>query len=259
MLGRDKDPPEDDEIVLSTIVVEAGNNCNEYTGLFKAKKVLLLVLPWLCPTCLQPTLVLNGYYRNRQVKTTSPVGEVPGEYPEPVERIDLHKLHCTNPKCEQPYHTVLPSFLAPYLQYVHSVRQTVIEAVDNGATVYSLASKLRLFPYLIHRWTREGEELAGLIVGPVLAKVQEMRPGSVVAAASEKSVSMWRCLVSAVLVLVMVLYRDPDVRWSEDRLLEFVYLLCSERRELRFWDRQGRRRKESLHPITVALPVPDPG
>jgi hypothetical protein len=101
--------------------------------------------------------------------------------------------------------------------------------------------------------------LAGRVIGPVLTEVQEMTPGGVVAAACEKPVSMWGGLVSAVLVLMADLCRDPETRWSKERLLEFVYLFCSQRRELRFWTHRGRSRKKAPHPITVALPVPDPG
>ena len=176
-----------------------------------------------------------------------------------IRLIDLIRLRCKNALCPQRYHTILPSFLSPYGHFPHSIRQTVIEADDQGATVYSLASQLRLFPYLIRRWKREGEELAGRVVGPMLAKVQETGPDNMAAANSGKSLSKWSWLVSAVLLLVTVLCRDSEVRWAKDRVLEFVYLFCSEHRELRFWDRPGRRRKESPDPITVALPAPDPG
>ena len=253
-----QDSPEDDEIVLATIVVYAGSNCKEYRERFRSREFLLLLLALLCPTCRQPTLALNGFYRNRRVKTTSPVGEVPGEYPEPVGLVDLRRLHCTNPECEQRYHTVLPSFLAPYRQYVNSVRQKVIEALDAGATVYSLAAGLRLFPYLIRRWRRDGEQLASQVAGAVLARVPEINRASLTAA-PEKAVSAWGGLVSAALALITTSYRDFEAQWSKDRLLEFVYLFCSERRELRFWDRPRRPKKQSLLRITVALPSPDPG
>lgn len=220
-----------------------------------SREFLLLLLALFCPTCRQRTLALNGFYRNRRVKTTSPVGEVPGEYPEPIELIDLRRLHCTNPECEQPYHTVLPSFLAPYRQYV---KQKVIEALDAGATIYSLAAGLRLFPYLIRKWRRDGEELAGQVVGPVSAMVREINPAGL-KVVPEKAASAWGGLVSAALTLITTLYRDFEAQWSRDRLLEFVYLFCSERRELRFWDRPGRPKKQLLSRISVALPLPDPG
>lgn len=256
MLRGNMGPPEDDEIVLSTIVTPCGNNCNEYRENLLAGKV---PVPACCPTCLQETIERNGYYRNRQVKTASPV-DIPGEYPEPVGHIDLIKLRCTNPPCPQRHHTILPSFLAPYQQYVNSVRQMVMDSANRGATVYALACQLRLFPWLIRRWIREAEELAGRVVGPVLTRIQDVSPDKVAAAVSGKSVSMWSYLMSAVLVLVLVDGHDPKSGWSKDRLLEFVYVFCSERRELRFWDRSGRRRrKESRYPTSVALSVPDPG
>ena len=118
---------------MATILVDTGDNCNEYRAEFLADRVLVRLAAQRgtgtadgspvsgggalarvpCPTCLRMTLERNGFYRDRQVKTTSPVGEVPGEYPEAVGRIDLHKLHCIGPGCEQPHHTVLPSFLPP--------------------------------------------------------------------------------------------------------------------------------------------------
>jgi hypothetical protein len=223
-----------------------------------SREFLLLLLALLCPTCRQQTLALNGFYRNRRVKTTSPVGEVPGEYPEPIELIDLRRLRCTNPECEQPYHTILPSFLAPYRQYVNSVRQKVIEALDAGATIYSLAAGLRLFPYLIRKWRRDVEQLAGQVVGPVSAMLREINPASVTVV-PEKAASAWGGLFSAVLTLITTRYRDFEAQWSKDRLLEFVYLFCSERRELRFWDRPRRPKKQLLSRISVALPPPDPG
>lgn len=266
---------------MATILVDIGNNCNEYKAEFQAGMVLVLLAEQqsagtagrgrpvsdgrvlalvYCPTCLQFTLVFNGYYRDRQVKTASPVGDVPGEYPDPVERIDLHKLHCTNPECEQPYHTVLPSFLPPYGQYIHQVRQTVMEAADAGATVYSLASDLRLFPWLIRRWKREGEELAGLVVPPLLAEAQELSAVSLVSAPPGETLSPWSKLVSGVFLLVAELWkRDRAFSWSQERLLEFVYLFCSGRSELRFWDRGGRRRRNLSHHIISDLLWPDSG
>jgi hypothetical protein len=207
---------------------------------------------------LQETLERNGYYRNRQVKTTSPV-DVPGEYPEPVELIDLIKLRCNNPECSQRYHTILPGFLAPYGHYPHSVRQTVMEAVDQGATVYSLAAQFQLFPHLIRRWKREGEKLADRVTEAILAKTRELSPNTVVAAASARTPSPWGSLRLAVYALMTVLCQDPRFRLGEERVLEFVYLFCSDRRDWRFWDREGRRKKKLSHPITVALPVSVPG
>lgn len=272
--------PEDYGVLMATILVDIGNNCNEYRAEFQADRVLVRLAEQRgtgtvggsrvsgggalarvpCPTCLQPTLERNGFYRGRQVKTKSPVGDVPGEYPEAVERIDLHKLHCINPGCEQPYHTILPSFLAPYGHYVHSVRQAVIEAMDTGATVYSVASKLQIFPQLIRRWMREGKELGVRVIASVLAQAQELSPVSLVSTAPEQALSPWRRLVAGVhLLVVELLRRNPEFNWSDKRLLEFIYLFCNGRRELRFWDRGGRRKKRTSHHIILSLPLPDPG
>ncbi len=140
------------------------------------------------------------------------------------------------------------------------MRQAVIEAVDAGATVYSVALRVQVFPQLIRRWVQEGKELGLRVIGPVLAQAQERSPVSLVSTAPEQAKSAWRRLVAGVHLLVAEqLRRDPEFNWSDKRLLEFIYVFCSGRRELRFWDRGGRRRERMSHHINPSLPMPDPG
>ena len=54
---------------MSVIVTQASADCKEYRRLLADNQV---PLPKVCPSCDLPALRCNGFYRHRQVKTTSP-------------------------------------------------------------------------------------------------------------------------------------------------------------------------------------------
>ncbi len=235
---------------LSVIVTQAGADGKEYRRLLADDQV---PLPKVCPTCNQPGLRRNGFYRRRQVKTTSP-REAPREYPVPPEYIDMIKLVCRSPDCHQRHHTILPSFLAPFGQYAQPVRQAALDAVDLGATLYSVAAKLHLFPLLIKRWRLQEEALAKLAVPKLLAEAQARCAQIVTQATLSQASPWWRLAQAALLLLAVLLGRDRCCAWTPQRRLEFVYVFCSAYPELRLWDR-----RKTAHPINLALSLPAPG
>lgn len=202
------------------IIISAGQTCKEYEALQMAGVV---EYPRLCPTCGGCLTFLA--WKDRIVKKES---QEAGEERAAPEYILVARLHCTNPDCTQPCHTVLPSFLAPGKHFMQAVRQQALDLAEAGITRYAICLRLKLSAQTIKYWlsqiARVGPELAGRLWAAVGRHETEV-PLSAPAGRSRTPWGPVRCAAQALLGALH--RRNIALPLDPGRMLEFVAVVAS--------------------------------